>query len=123
MRTALLIGIFHGDDSPRLLAAGDPAEMNRLYKEALGEPGGVEHLSLWESSAGVTKRKRFAATEEAIATACAGFKKAAACEAEIEALRAKLATLEAAAETATATNKELLAKLEAASAKKPKADS
>ena len=98
MRTALLIATIHGDDALRIVASGAPAEVNRAFKELVGTPGPYAALQLWESGAGVTKRKRFEPTEEALATASAGFKKAAAYEAEIEALHERIADLEAAAE-------------------------
>ena len=102
MRAALLIATIHGDDALRILASGDPAEVNVAYKALTTEPGPYAEIQLWDSGGGVTKRKRFEPTKEAVATARAGFKKAAAYEAEIETLRERIAALEAAADKAAA---------------------
>jgi hypothetical protein len=95
MRTALLIGFIHGDDAPRIFGSGNPSECNAAFKQAALAPGPLRELQLWESGAGVTKRKRFEATKEAVAHANAGFKKAALINAERDVLLEKLEVLEA----------------------------
>jgi hypothetical protein len=64
MRTALIIGYKHGDPSPVLLHHGNPTECNAHFKKTTVSPDllcelQLSEMQLWESGAGITKRKRF----------------------------------------------------------------
>lgn len=60
MHQAILVGNKHGETKLTVLAGpDDPREISRQYKALVVEPGEIQVLQLWDSHAGILKRKRF----------------------------------------------------------------
>lgn len=63
MRLALLAGRKHGQKNLAILVApADPRTISDAFKEILGAPGDLAEIQLWDSHAGISKKKHFAAT-------------------------------------------------------------
>lgn len=69
MRSALITGVRSGATTMEVVVApGEPREVGQKFHALVGDPGDLTEIYLWDSNAGVTRRKKFAVTQNSPVT-------------------------------------------------------